>query len=446
VVTTHDAETPQADPSVFDAGPIEHRPRRVRFKHPVRVTTVEGEPRAWRTLAANLSRDGLFVRMPQPIEPGTRVAISLEAQGQVLPFMEGEVRWCRYQASEFDGRYQGIGVRFIEPLHPRAKELVDYLVETLDTGRPLLAAPRRTARWPMVLAAGCALLASMVAVGWWWWPAPAPEVPVAAEGPGMLGVLSAVPEAQAALADMVSPAVDEAEGVEVGEAKVGPPADEAGRPAVSGAAPQPVGDGVETGAPQLPVEASAVSERRDDLAVATATGAAADDSAVQPGAPPHDRNSDAPAVLVESPRSPKTAAATPAPLTDPQPPSTGHGANGSPPPSIARAAPTSGQLSLPSGAARSVRWSASPDGLDVRPELRGDARITRVFALSGPPRLVFDIDGDAPRKSHVLTPVNDALVTRVRLGKQGTRTRVVVDLSSEPHRVLPGGDHAIVQF
>jgi hypothetical protein len=263
----------------------------------------------------------------------------------------------------------------------------------------------------------------------------------------MLGVLSAVPEAQAALADMVSPAVDEAEGVEVGEARVAAPADEAGRLAMSGAAPEPVGDGVETGAPRLPAEASAVSEpRRDDLAVATATGAAADDSAVQPGAHPHDQNSDAPAVLVESPRGPETAAATPAPLADPQPPSTGPGAKGSPPPTIARAVPTSGQLSLPSGAARSVRWSASPDGLDVRPELRGDARITRVFALSGPPRLVFDIDGDAPRKSHVLTPANDALVTRVRLGRQGSRTRVVVDLSSEPHRVLPAGDHAIVQF
>jgi hypothetical protein len=71
------------------------RSKRVRFKHHVRVTTIDGEPRAWRTLASNLSRDGLFVRMPQPLEPGTRVAISLEAKGQALPLAQGEVRWCR---------------------------------------------------------------------------------------------------------------------------------------------------------------------------------------------------------------------------------------------------------------------------------------------------------------------------------------------------------------
>jgi hypothetical protein len=104
-----------------------------------------------------------------------------------------------------------------------------------------------------------------------------------------------------------------------------------------------------------------------------------------------------------------------------------------------------GQLALPTGAAAAVSWTPSPDGLDVRPTLRGEAKIARVFSLADPPRLVFDIDGAAPKKSLSLgTP--SPLISRVRLGKQGARTRVVLDLASTPQHVRSASDHAIVQF
>jgi hypothetical protein len=383
------------------ATPDEQRPRRVRFKHPVRVTTVEGEARAWRTLSANLSRDGLFVRMPQPLEPGTRVAISLEANGQVLPFMQGEVRWCRYQPSEHDGRYQGIGVRFTDALHPRANELIEYLVASLDTGKPLVAAPRRRRRWPLV-AAGVALAASLAgALAWFGLETPAPVLPSPSEGAGSLSVLSAAPQAHDAIVAMVSPATDPASDVDEAMEPEAPPMDEA--PAVEMAPPR------FADAPPAPVPMDAPRPEPETLPRARAELAAP--SAPTPEVAPHQ---------------PEAPAPSPAPT--------------------ARLAPPEGQLVLPSGAARSVRWSASPDGLELRPELLGDAQVARVFSLSNPPRVVFDIDGAAPTSSHTATAQREGVVSRVRIGKQGARTRVVIDLSTEPHRVLAAGDHAIVQF
>ncbi|MDX2015273.1 MAG: PilZ domain-containing protein [Myxococcaceae bacterium] len=409
-MTTHEPTGAAAFEPVM---PGEHRPRRVRFKHPVRVTTVDGEARAWRTLAANLSRDGLFVRMPQPLEPGTRVAISLEAQGQVLPFMEGEVRWCRYQASELDGRYQGIGVRFSTPLHPRAVELVNYLVDTLETGKPLLAAPRhRRRRWMGWGGAAGLLVALSTVVLVWAWPRPAPVLPTPSEGPGPLEVLSAIPQAQEALAAMVAPAEDDV-ALPRGDERAPDtvqvaPAAEVVEPSAGGeVAPAPILDQVNQ-ADEVAPQPGAAQARGPATGVDGLDG----EEATRRGA-------DAPAApSVDAPAG-ATAAST-------------EGAQG--------------QLSLPTGAALALQWRPSPDGLDVRPSLRADAHVARVFALSSPPRVVFDIEGAAPRKSHTATPGDDALVSRVRLGKQGARTRVVVDLSSEPRRVITAGDHAIVQF
>lgn len=373
----------------------------MRFKHPVRVTTVEGEARAWRTLSANLSRDGLFVRMPQPLEPGTRVAISLEANGQVLPFMQGEVRWCRYQPSEHDGRYQGIGVRFTDALHPRAQELIEYLVDALDTGKPLVVAPRGRRRWPLV-AAGVALAASLAgALAWFGLETPAPVLPSPSEGAGSLAVLSAAPQAHDAIVAMVSPATDPASDVdEATEPEAMPmneaPAAEVAPPKIADAAPEPVPTDAPRPAPET------LPSARAELAAP---------SAPTPEVAPHQ---------------PAAPAPSPAPT--------------------ARVASPEGQVALPSGAARSVRWSASPHGLELRPELRGDAQVARVFSLSNPPRVVFDIVGAAPKSSHTATAQREGAVSRVRIGKQGARTRVVVDLSTEPHRVLAAGDHAIVQF
>lgn len=156
----------------------EQRDARVRFKHPIRVVTLDGQPRVIRTLTANVSRRGCFLRMPEPLPRGTRVALSLEADGRALAFAEAEVIWARTHESAWPGRHPGCGVRFTDYLHPRSKELVQYLVENLDRGRPLRLAPKfRPYRraWPYVAAAAalsiCAVAAAIV-----FWPHAAPTV------------------------------------------------------------------------------------------------------------------------------------------------------------------------------------------------------------------------------------------------------------------------------
>ena len=81
---------------------------RVRFKHPIRVVTLEGQPRVIRTLTANVSRKGLFLRMPEPLPLGTKVALSLEAGGRALALAQAEVVWGRVQESQLPGRFPGL--------------------------------------------------------------------------------------------------------------------------------------------------------------------------------------------------------------------------------------------------------------------------------------------------------------------------------------------------
>src|SRR5581483_8192738 len=149
------------------------RSHRVRFKRAVRVVPlVEGPPRAFRVLSGNLSKQGMFLAMPEPFQEGTRVALSLEAGGRVLPFAQGEVVW-RYLADAVHKpgapQASGFGVRFTNFLHPRAHELVGFLVDNLDTGRPL-ALPKarrwkRVALWTAGIAASVMLAAFGVFLG-----------------------------------------------------------------------------------------------------------------------------------------------------------------------------------------------------------------------------------------------------------------------------------------
>lgn len=402
----------------FEESQRSTRSRRVRFKHPVRVTTIDGEPRAWRTLAANLSRDGVFVRMPQPLEPGTRVAISLEANGQALPLAQGEVRWTRKNESGFEGRFQGCGVRFTDYLHPRGSELVSYLVETLDTGKPLKAAPPPSRPWwRYVVGVGVLAAAAALVIVVFQPPEPVP-LPVPVAGAGALEVLSVAPRVNEELAAMVSPAEEEASP----EQENGGADGEAGSVAAT--------------SPALHVDESAAAPSATELPVAAPTADAPTAVAATAVAPTAVApTADAPTADAPTSVAPTSVAPTAAAPTAAAP--SARKSNATP--------KTEGQLLLPSGAAASVSWSPSPDGLDVRPQLRGDARISRVFALSDPPRLVFDIEGDAPSHSHTIA-TDSSLITRVRLGKQGTRTRVVVDLAAEPHRVMPATDHAVLQF
>src|SRR5882724_2419975 len=117
------------------------RNHRVRFKRAVRVVPlVEGPPRAFRVLSGNLSKQGMYLAMPEPFQEGTRLALSLEAGGRVLPFAQAEVVWRRSLDAKtviVPGNTSGLGVRFTSFLHPRAHELVHYLVDNLETGKPL---------------------------------------------------------------------------------------------------------------------------------------------------------------------------------------------------------------------------------------------------------------------------------------------------------------------
>jgi hypothetical protein len=141
------------------------RSHRVRFKRPIRVVPlIEGPPRAYRVLSGNLSKQGMFLSMPEPFQAGTRVALSLEAGGRVLPFAQAEVVWRNLVDTKHPvggPGTSGFGVRFTNFLHPRAHELVQYLVDNLDTGRPL-ALPkqkrwRRVAKWTAGAAASVLL-------------------------------------------------------------------------------------------------------------------------------------------------------------------------------------------------------------------------------------------------------------------------------------------------
>ena len=118
-----------------------------------------------RSHTTNLSRQGLFVQASQPLPPGTKVALSLEAGGKALPFAEAQVVWAPAEERPAT-KASGFGVRFERFLHPRGRELVEYLVDNLDRGRPLASAPRaRRWRRPLVLAASLLGAAGAAAFG-----------------------------------------------------------------------------------------------------------------------------------------------------------------------------------------------------------------------------------------------------------------------------------------
>lgn len=442
----------------------QQRGRRVRFVYPVRVTTTDGAPRAWKTVTTNLSHEGVFVRMPQPLDKGTRVALSLEVQGQVLPLAEGEVRWCRFQESELEGRFQGCGVRFTDPLHPRSTELVQYLVDTLQTGKPLRAAPKRKSRRRWAALSAAAMLAVLSGASWWTLrKAPEPVTPVPSAGP--FAELAVVPQTAESLAAMVQPAEggsaepeDElaAEDVAVGddEESLTIPVPEKGSVAavVDRAAAESERVAAERVANERAASERAAAERVASERVANERAAASahadsDRIAAERAAAERVANERAATERADAERAAAERVANERIASDRAMAerAAAQRAATERPLRARKTATPDGQLSLPSGAATAIAWSASPDGLDVRPQLRGAARVVKVFPLADPPRLVFDIEGDAPQKSHSVKSPSD-LISRVRLGKQGATTRVVVDFASAPQRVTAHGDHAIVRF
>lgn len=333
------------------------RSHRVRFKKAIRVVPlVDGPPRAYRVLSGNLSKQGMFLAMPEPFAEGTKVALSLEAGGRVLPFAQGEVMWRAIS----DGANPpgkpcggaGFGVRFTNFLHPRAHELVDYLVSNLDTGRPLALPPRK--RWKKALMWGGGLAASLALAG--------------------LGVI---------LARQVS---------------FEPP-------------PQPE-----------PEVAAAHPERSDDAAVAESTGAVEP----QPAAP-----------LAAAPEAPPQPAPEPepaAPVPEPE-----HEAVPQQPMMVAAQeqaakpeAPMSstGLLPLPKCGASSLRWSQRGGKLELEVAAAAGGRFAAAFRMKNPERLVIDLNGAAPKRSHVVKATEIPNVSALRIGKRKAGgTRLVLDLT-----------------
>ena len=427
-VLTHCAMVPQSPETclwlpVADTRHVlierQKRMSRVRFKHPIRVVTLEGQPRVIRTLTANVSRKGLFLRMPEPLPLGTKVALSLEAGGRALALAQAEVVWGRVQPSQMPGRFPGCGVRFTEFMHPRAEELVHYLVHNLDRGKPLMLAPpeRRWLRWlphaAVAALSACAALAALIL----WTPA-APE-PLEEDGPTAsleLGTISLSP---------------------LGE-RVG----ERGEPPVAVPTPEPIAavvmkpEAVVVTTPVSPVEAVAIAkpEPVPEAAAVTKTEAVvaanAPPAAVAKSEPDAKPEPVAKAIVKEQAR----AATKPEParttaITKP-----------------AKLAPAQqGTVSLPSGAAASLKWTLTGNELRLAPELSSGAQVTKAFLLTGPARAVFDLSGAAPSKSHQVAAA-PPYSSSVRLGKPGSGTRIVIDLDSAPKRSRQDGDALVLSF
>ena len=462
---------------------------RVRFKHPIRVVTLEGQPRVIRTLTANVSRKGLFLRMPEPLPMGTKVALSLEAGGRALALAQAEVVWGRVNQSQLPGRFPGCGVRFTEFMHPRAEELVDYLVHNLDRGKPLMLAPpeRRWMRWAPY-AAGSALLACAALATLLLW-GPSDTEDLSEEAPGL--ALVAEPPTVRPAPQVSSPSPGAGEGRGEGNPKLSPSSltpSEVEGPAAAEDLKQPV---LVAGA-----EAPAVATVSQVVVTAKESGptaevakspvttakelAGADDAkqratesaptaALQPAvaaAPPSTgkeitpaaerRQSPVVATALER-ASAKKSAPVPAEAKTPSP-----RAEARKEPQLAKLERSSsekepakkavlakdvqrGNLKLPSGAATSLAWTLAGAELRLSPELSGGAQITHAFVLTGPPRAVFDLSGSAPLKSHVV-PASPPYATAVRLGKQGAGTRIVVDLDSAPKRVTQDGAALVLTF
>ncbi len=322
--------------------PTFDRDPRVRFKHPVRVVPIGGPPRAYRVLATNISHDGMFLRMTSPFDTGTKVALSLEAGGRILPFAQGEVVWRDLEESKPPGRGAGFAVRFTGFLHPRANELVAYLVANLETGKPLrVPEPARARRRRKVwMLAGLAVLVvgAVVATAL----SPGPTVAEPTHSDGMNEVRTAI----------VEPKIE----------------------------PRPV----------------AAKREAPASEPAAAVKAIAPDS-VEAFKP------------------------------------------------VEKVKPEVQTLAIPSGGVRMINATVEGNQLALTLTLAQGGLITKAFTLGRPDRLAIDVRGTAPKKSHTVS--GTGVIQKVRVGKVGRGTRIVIDLRDTPGKpVVKSGTTVLVSL
>lgn len=100
---------------------------------------------------------------------------------------------------------------------------------------------------------------------------------------------------------------------------------------------------------------------------------------------------------------------------------------------------------IPSGAARLVNVSRVSGSLRVTIDTVAGARVSSVATLQNPARLVIDVAGLPPITSHVIG-LSDSELRKLTVVKQGTGTRLIVDLVRLPTRVVRQGDSTVLTF
>lgn len=374
----------------------ERRPPRVPFRHPVRVETMDEPRRVIRTLSANLSKDGLFLRMPEPLAEGTRLLVSLEAKGCPHALAEAEVRWATR-----DG-VAGCGVLFTRYSHPRSKELLTHLVESIEHHRPMRIAGRPQKWRRLIATAAIALL-----VG------------------GLLAVLKPT-EAPARVAVAESSA---------GEA--GSIAQRRVDPAQGEAAPLPAAGETVSLAQDVAAQSPAAGE---SVALTENTAAPSPSAGVAPTPvkiAPHRKHLN---LTLTNVRAPAKKSATLAEALKGAPPAvTATRAPFGSTPTVAGS--LRGSLKLSTGAAKALSWDVSPSAV----RFAADGEVVKTMLLDSPARAVIDLKGSKPVQAETLK-LAAPHVKSVRVGTLPEGTRLVIDLDKAPTSAKPAGNAIVLTF
>ena len=122
-----------------------------------------------------------------------------------------------------------------------------------------------------------------------------------------------------------------------------------------------------------------------------------------------------------------------------------------PAPTLARTVASAvkpGQFSstpIPSGAARLVNVSRVSGSLRVAIDAVAGGKVSGVTTLQNPARLVIDVAGLPPIAKHEVA-LSDSELRRISVVKQGTGTRLIIELVRLPTRVVQQGDSALISF
>jgi hypothetical protein len=100
---------------------------------------------------------------------------------------------------------------------------------------------------------------------------------------------------------------------------------------------------------------------------------------------------------------------------------------------------------VPSGAARLITVSRVSGSLRFAVDPVAGGLVTSVRALQNPPRLILDVSGIPPVSEHELN-VKDPELGKIIVSKQGKATRLTVNLTRTPSRVVQQGDSALISY